>query len=220
MYAGPMQTTDNQPPKEDLALTLQPHRERLRGVIQNAFLEWTSLPPEQLVDRSARTRASWIFDGMVKHARASFVGVPGVELRERRNMFFLEMDGKVLLRFKKLDRNRKVSNIPTAQQLRLLNQEFVQLELNGIPRKLIILNAGYQLNPLQTDIENLLVTLQEGRSVTWTYALPQDADGEAFSITVLPQAPLPPTPPRVRAKKDAVRGNTLPKTGSNGANGA
>jgi hypothetical protein len=219
MYAVSMLLPNNQPSKEDLALTLQPHRDSLRNVIQSAFSEWMSLTPSQLLDRSARTRASWIFDGMVKHARSSFAGVPGVELRERRNMFFLELNGKVLVRFKKLNRNRQVSNIPTAQQLTLLNQE-VQLELNGIPRKLTVLNAGYQLNLLQTDIENLLVTLQEGRSVTWTYALPQDVDGEAFNMTVLPQTPTSPTPPRIRAKKDAVRGNALPKTGSNGANEA
>ncbi|HYG34849.1 MAG TPA: hypothetical protein VEC99_08700, partial [Clostridia bacterium] len=129
-----------------------------------------------------------------------------VIIRERRNMFFLDFSGKLLVRFKKLGRRFEVSNIPTKQQLQLLNQQF---EFEGIPHKVPVLNAGYQLDGFQTSISRMLVTLQEGRDVVWTYPLPES--DEALSVEVTPFQPKPPAPPKVRVRENVAEGNTSHK---------
>jgi hypothetical protein len=64
---------------------------------------------------TARTRANMVHDFMVADAQDRFAGIESVKFHTFGGVFFMTIDGKVLIRFKKLNDNKMPSNIPTQQ---------------------------------------------------------------------------------------------------------
>ena len=123
------------------------------------------------INHSPRTRANIMSDLMIMYTRKFFEGKRGVVLRKNRGLFLLEIKGELLIRFKKLGRNQKASNIPTQQSIDFYGQ---QLDLPGISSRAVGLVAGYVLNGLQNGLESKLITCPKGSYVEWSIDMEEE----------------------------------------------
>ena len=104
---------------------------------------------------SATTRASFINDHMIHHAREKMQGYPQVQFIKRYGRYHLLVDGQVEIKLKKLGCNRMPSNIPT-NEVREYNTQIPllipqpsipqQLEFPNMRKTMANLIAGYQIN--------------------------------------------------------------------------
>ena len=149
----------------DAESTLKPYIHIFKEVIDLAWNEYNDLYSVDLrLIHSARTRSSIVHDLMRHHAIRLFDGMPGVYLVIIRGLFLVDIEGKVVVRFKKLRRDRRGSNILTGQTMLFNSQQF---DLPGIPARPTGLVAGYQLDDLQLHIDARLITCPDASGVAW-----------------------------------------------------
>lgn len=101
---------------------------------------------------------------MRHHAIRLFDGMTGVHLDIIQGLFLVNIEGKFVVRFKKLRRDRRGSNILTGQTMLFNSQQF---DLPGIPARPTSLVAGYQLDGLQQHIDARLITCPNISGVAW-----------------------------------------------------
>lgn len=146
---------------------LKPHYERFHGCVRPAWDDYISkYPPEVRMIHTSRTKANIVRDHMVARACQAFEDVPSVRLLTHRGYFLVHVEGKVLLRFKKLGKNRRSSNYPTKQAVAYMDN----LPLDGIPES-TRLDVGYQLNDLQTMIATVLINCPRWQGTEWVIDL-------------------------------------------------
>lgn len=157
---------------------LEPHFPAFRRIMYAAWAEWELISSEQRAKLLARARANCLYDFIVHHAKVHFDKVKGVEPFERRGLFLLGFYGLLTIRFKKLGRGKRSSNIQTQQQI-----DFnLQIDLPGIP-KAVRLTIGYVLDIPQTRIKDVLVTLQTGSQLAWHFPI-QEANPVVVALPV------------------------------------
>jgi hypothetical protein len=179
--------------KETAEAALKPYLAKIKQCIEEAWEEWrTFYAPKHLV-LDARARAAIVYCHIVDRAKVAFGKDPGVTVGTNRGIFRMFIGDRFALRFKKARDNGTTSNVPTGQQ-RLID---LQLAIPGLLPE-AMLNAVYQLDDLQRDIRNMMVTLQLDGKVQWHIGL---ADIRGGSIATMPQQRIPEeTKRRVRAK--------------------
>jgi hypothetical protein len=179
-------------------LVLNPYYEAIIGFFFGAWSDWQRLPIKIRAQLSPRARANLMYDFVLFRAKAHFNKIPNeVDFIEKRQLFMFGVKGQVLFRFKKLDRSGKYSNIQTRQQIQLS----LQRDLPGLPGKAALVVIGYQLNPLQTEIQAILVTYQNGVQDMWTYPL----DDNKSDTNVVPMPTRAPRKPIVRPRRIAKK---------------
>jgi hypothetical protein len=183
---------------------LKPYYDAIRSFFFGAWNDWEKLPAAMRSKLSARARANFLYDFILFRAKSHFTGLKDVIMIERRGLFLFGVLGKVIFRFKKLNRDKRHCNIPTGQQIMLS----LQRELPGMPPAAARLIVGYQLNLTQTDIETILVTYPNGKNLSWAYPIIDDGQSNVIPIMLTGNQP-PPSKPIVRAKKGiAAKKNT------------
>jgi len=125
---------------------------------------------------TATTRAMFVNDHMVFHARDKMKKyAPYVRFVLRRGRTHLVIgpdDGSLVeVKMKKLNRNRRPSNIPTAEASDYQNQVPYQLGLPNMPSPIANLIAGYRLNSEKTGIEAVYIVYPEGAHNKWEWKL-------------------------------------------------
>lgn len=123
--------------------------ERLNTIyesIQSAINEYRNNYANLRFKHSARTEANIIHDLIVECVKEKFEQDLHSYHVTKNGLFLLGVDnGAILIRFKKMDSKKRVSNIPTNQSYRFNNQ----FALFGPS---ININAGYHINGLDTEI--------------------------------------------------------------------
>jgi hypothetical protein len=135
---------------------LNPHKERIFRCGTIPFLRWQAEYPNQPL-HSQRTRASAVNDLMVFQARREFDGVRGIRFIDLPHPYartLMEIDGRVLLRFKLLDERGLAKNYRT----RFIERYEHDRELPGIPPRPHRMTLGYVLNLMQTGVSRVSVT--------------------------------------------------------------
>ena len=154
-------------------------------VVQAAWKDWEDIPVKQRTRLTARARAGNVSDFLAFHARVILNQLPGVNIIPYRGLFLVGVDGRVVLRFKKLRDDKKTSNILTRQQ-RLLRENRAAM-LPGIPPKAAILVVGYLLNITQTGIEAVLITCQNGNRLEYFIPIPKTQAKSSSNIIDMPK---------------------------------
>lgn len=174
--------------RDDGTRILGPYLERVARCIEKAWGYFESLSPEIRAHMSAKTRACFLNDWILRFAREEFEKDRSVAfLRGRGGLFLLGIAGAFLLRFKKLKANLRSSNISTNQSMLFASQG----SLPGLPEATHV-NAGYVLNQMQTSIAMMYVTCPVGKAIKWEIDL---AEFCASNVTTMPvQAPKQPKP--------------------------
>ena len=128
---------------------LTPHAERLYRIGAVPWERWQSEYPNQVL-HTPRTRANVLYDLMVNQARTEFRGIRGTEIVDPPNgVVLLDIDQRVLIRFKKLDDESLPRNYPTDAA----KDWDIGEDLPGIPSSPQRLTLGYRLNRLQLRFE-------------------------------------------------------------------
>jgi hypothetical protein len=167
--------------------------------ISDGWRAWESLgkkAPDLRAPLSKQCRARFIYDHIVEAAKAHFAADQRVTIIEKCGLLTLRVDNKngtAILRFKKVDDKMRARNYPTQQQLRFS----LQLQLPGWPTATRLI-AGYQLDLLETQIKDVVITCPVGNKVEWFFSI---ADAEEIGGTVtLPVTPVIPAAPVVTAR--------------------
>jgi hypothetical protein len=147
---------------------------------------------------------------MLDNALREFYGVPGVAPVVRRGRFFLVFGGRLFVQLKKFNKRGRPSNYLTPQALGIINQ--TQGELFTEYSHVTFATAGYKLNKLETEIEDVAVACHEGQTELWALDIPEGpSGGEEFPVISItpPPPPLsrvvrrePATPDREQARTD------------------
>ena len=145
---------------------LGPYQGDIRSCIVSAWTDYHDHCREIKHILTTRSRASIIFDFIVHNIGQKFQGRRNIFISNKKRLFLVNFENKVIIRFKKLKHNR-ASCIPTQQTLDF----FRQVEIPGIPtpERFVV---GYQLNHMQTEINSISVVYpQDPNQNYWAYDL-------------------------------------------------
>ena len=200
------------PPRRLLTLEeaeelINPFNERLAKCIQHGWDAWRSEYQHKHHILGPRARATIVFDEIVAYAEHEFTGVQGVKFVRKSNTFFLYIGDDITLRFKKIKRTGRCSNIETRQQM-LFN---AQVKLPFMPGTLV--HAGYALDELQRQIASKLVVCQFQNQVLWTIQLTGEA-GATVEVMPAPPAPAQPKPRFVAKTQTEKKRSKAAKSGT------
>ena len=170
-----------------------------RACIQ-AFQDWFS----EVSDKARAvccptTKANFINDHMIHHARTLLGKHPDVRFCPRNGREHLFVKEVAEIKLKKLNHNRRPSNIPTRaaldydEQIPLPMVLPYQSELPNVLYPITNLIAGYQANRLKTGVEAVYIVCPEGRKNKWEWRI----DFE---------------PQPISTEETEPRGNRAPKT--------
>ena len=146
--------------------TLKPYNELIRSCIVDAWGECQTYLAPILFKLNACAIANVVFSLMTSNARERFEGVKGVKIVTKNGLFILSINGAVAIRFKKLGKNRLPRGIRTQQAIDFSGQ----IPLPGVPSKRNLF-AGYMLNILQTDIQEVYIVCPDGEGLDWYYPI-------------------------------------------------
>lgn len=163
--------------------------------VHGAWEDWRALQLGGRLYFPARSRACLVYDFIVQRATAAFADDSAIRVLRRHETAKFVFADTVLLRFKKANDNGLGSNIQTQATLEFLDQ---QQELPGFPNAHKV-EVVYDLNKLQTQIEQISVAARDGDDCLWSYVLTPDTTAEIIPL------PLPAAPDTGRGAKVKLR---------------
>lgn len=180
---------------------LAPYLDSIRDCIRSAWDEYQDHFRTFNGILSSRTRASAIRDFIMERVQQAFSSDSMVHVENIRGMLLLVIgtNPEISLRFKKLNRKLLTSNSRTVQALNYSKQ----LSIPGLLPETVYLNAGYQLNDTDTDIECFVTYPNGERQIAWYVHLPSKSGSEP--IVSVPSVAEEPIAKRVRPKVIAIR---------------
>ena len=187
--------------REEGQRILAPYLDRLNRCIQYGWDVWKSDYLHKHHILGPRARAAIVFDEIAHCAMQEFI--PGPELNPLRTSttFWLYVGDSLSLRFKKLRRSGRSSNIPTEQQQMFSAQ--AQLRLFTMTLGTVV-EAGYELNNIQQDIRRKAIVCQKDNKVAWRLPLDLGADGLVEFASAPPMEGAP-AAPRFEAKLELAK---------------
>ncbi|MGG6311548.1 hypothetical protein [Paenibacillus macerans] len=154
---------------------------------------------------SARSAASLCHDHIKAELKQEFESTPGVSYSEKRGLFTLNIQGSVVLRFKKFNKHLMSSNIQTKQVTAYVLQQPAQLELEEMP-PYGLLHVGYVMNKLGTGIEKIYVTYRYANVNIWEWDTSENT-------VIQPVLTLPNTPAASSARRKVKAKENTTQTG-------
>lgn len=158
---------------------------RIRAILEGAWEDWLEEPRKGI--KSARSRASIVFDFIKHRAVAEFDGDPHIRAIPRGQTIQFLFKDQVLVRFKKANAAGVGSNIETTAVLRFVDP---QLLIPDLLPEILRVEICYHLDALGTKMETLAVSARDRKRRIWAYEL---ARPEAAAVLPLPPKPgIPP----------------------------
>ena len=184
--------------KDEVDGLLEKYYPRIITSIEEGFNDYLDIiryksSKGELTDYSPRTIASLIHDSIRMRITREFSEAPEVITRDFNGIFGLLLEGKLLIRFKKLNEDFTTANIPTLQTKNFDNQESIE----GFP-KAHDLYCGYVHDGAWSSIRNIYIICREGDMTLWAKDLSNVAveQRKLVFMTEQPQIEIP----LVRAK--------------------
>lgn len=115
----------------------------------------------------ARTRANLVWHFIADEACHSLSNIPDMLIRRTPHTVWFHYKGKVLFRFKKLDRDGFSKNFPTQQALAWHDPQAELLTDQAGHR----LDIGYTLDPTESEIDDVRVICRNGGALEWQYCI-------------------------------------------------
>jgi len=181
---------------EEAEEILSPFRERLNRCIQHGWDVWKTDYQHKHHILNARARAAIVFDEIVFRALVEFPTIPGqVKALRTANTFLLYIGDSITLRFKKIRKNGRCSNILTHQQILFRAQ--VQMSFPSMLDGTLV-SAGYVLDDLQQEIVRKSVVCHLDNDVLWQ--MPLTASNAAVVEFTPPVTPASGAPPQMQPR--------------------
>jgi hypothetical protein len=115
------------------------------------------------VEFTSRTKANIIHDYIRSGIIDKFSENEKLKIGDFNNIFGINVDNKLFIRFKKMDRNFSVSSTMTRQHKKYLKQH----EIDGFPSKPTFLFAGYIPNATWTSLNGIYLACWNGSYLEW-----------------------------------------------------
>jgi hypothetical protein len=166
---------------EDIVRTvLQPYE---TGIYQAIHGAWSDYQELQLGGRLMfrRSRACLVHDFMVKRSISTWSDDAGVRVMHHNETAKFVIADQVLLRLKKADDRGLGANIPTQASMDFIGQQF---DLPGLP-DVHKVEVVYQLNDLQTQIDQIVVVARDGNKRLWDYVIAPDTAAGVIPLPVM-----------------------------------
>ncbi|HEV2645422.1 MAG TPA: hypothetical protein VGU46_03565 [Acidobacteriaceae bacterium] len=181
---------------EEAEQILAPYRERLNRCIKHGWDVWKSDYQHKHHILHARARAAIVFDEIAYCAMEEFPTIPGeIKAVRTASTFMLYIGDSITLRFKKIGKNGRCSNVLTRQQVLFR----AQIQLN-FPSMLdgTLVSAGYVLDDLQQNVIRMSVVCHLDNTVLWEMSLA--ADNAAMVEFTPPASSAPITPQELQSR--------------------
>lgn len=145
---------------------------KIARVIQAAFQHFvdikkqkTAVIPNLLFE--PRTAYGNVHDFIKAGIRNEFGNEPNVRIAEPNGIFVMIVEEKIVLRFKKMNKDFQTSNVQTAQTDDYNNQDLQSL----FPGQLTFLHVGYLPDLTCTYVENIYLFCRSGKNIEWHHSL-------------------------------------------------
>lgn len=179
--------------------------------VKSGWHRWREMgdkDPSIRYDLGNRSRATIVNDFICKEIQRRFAVIPGTNQLRVHGINALDLGNGIVTRIKKVDNHYRSSNIRTQHNERYM----LQLSLPDLPPEATRLIVGYQLNDLETEIKDIVVTCPDGRRLLWYYSLLDGAAPQELPFPQTPVQPLQPVQPaahapRVRSKNAKKQSN-------------
>ena len=169
----------------DTRALLSPHHEALEKAIRGAYAVWETVAP--LFQRPLkRTRAQVVSNAYYDRALAARGCANGIRTVEENERLLLAVDDRVVLRFKRLDRDQHTRNYSTRASRAMDGQKQVEIpDIGHLPRVVL----GYMLDGIPAKLIDIRVVFAISNRVLWSYPI----DGSASGTLPLPFDRTPPS---------------------------
>jgi hypothetical protein len=153
---------------EESKLILEPVHKLLVECIENGFYDYLKINDfanENLpfVDLKARTKGSLIHDLIRSKIIQEFSSYDNLKVGEFNNVFGINLQNELFIRFKKMDKNFNVSSLSTKQHRKYLGQQ----QISGFPEEPTLLFAGYIPNEAWTSLNGIYLACWNGNALEW-----------------------------------------------------
>ncbi len=178
---------------------LSPYRDRLNRCIQHGWDVWKNDYQHKHHLLQARARAAIIFDEIAYCALAEFPAGPGLKVVRTPSTLMLYIGDSLTLRFKKIGKNGRCSNVLTKQQLLFKAQAQLSFPtmLDGT-----LVSAGYVLDDLQQNLVRKIVVCHLDNDVLWELSLATVESPVVEFVPPVPSAPAQDQPSRFTLKPE------------------
>ena len=175
---------------------LAPHMDAISACLWSAWDHWrtTELP----LSVTARARANLVYDFAVGEAMSTLEGREGLVLTDERGFLIVNVEEKLLLRFKKYRGTGLATSGISTKQKKLFDQQ--QLTIAGMEQVTGII-AGYELDEFQREIKRVAITCRMGTSLIWTIEVARPAVSTVIPIGT-PDEVMPKTEVRSALSKE------------------
>lgn len=154
---------------EEARSILSPYSAELYRCVANSWEKWLEVGGETFDLPLARTRANVVSNLMNDEARKRLCMRDGIQVTESAGRSLFEVDGRLLLHFKKLNSGLRTSNYPTQQAL-LFARQLTLPSMPELPR----LTVGYRLDRAAQFV-GVFVVFLVGKALRWSYQIEQPA---------------------------------------------
>lgn len=187
---------------------LEPHAPQFNAAWDHALTMFNGTSDQFRAATRAVTRANIMHDHSSDFLRTALGGVPGITFCERLGFFKIYVENEhgdvAVVRNKHLDLNYLASNVKTEQQQRWYAHDPMEDIRNEATR----LTIGYTLNPTQTEIDDVIVSLQHFDDLVYYFSLRNEGNIYAAPVMAPPDGP-PLVGPVVRPAITPRRHGTL-----------
>lgn len=146
---------------------IEPYYNRLVESISKAFNSFLEVKDfansRQIIDFEKRTKAGIVHDHIKANIIENFAEEPNIRIGYFRRVFGIIINDELFIRFKKMDRNFKISNVLTPQHKRYMKQ----LDINGFPEQPTFLFAGYVPDENWLGVKGIYLACWNGELLEW-----------------------------------------------------
>ncbi len=171
--------------RQETEVVLEPHYSKITDAISNGFGDYLKVlanlnaEGKRVVFKKG-TIAGMIHDFIKARIKDAFTENDNVETKEFNRIFGVHIDGKILIRFKKINNDFTTSNIQTKQTVDFEKQ----YEIEGLPGKSTFLYAGYLPDATWTNIKNIYLLCKKGGNLVWQKDLTGFAEQTQISFVI------------------------------------
>lgn len=136
-------------------------------ICRHGHRTYRSYPAIHLVEHDGRAAAACTYSHMYEEAERRWTDRPEVKSVDVRGRKVWLVGDFAVLRLKKTDEDGRSRNYPTKQ-----DKDYDRgLPLPGLPPPAVRLTVGYVLDPTQTEIVRVQVSLPRGKEIEWCAAI-------------------------------------------------
>ncbi|MET3125459.1 hypothetical protein ABID42_000547 [Arcicella rosea] len=153
---------------EEASIILEPHYSNIVNSIVGGFEDYQKISEfantlGRPVTFGGCTKGSLIHDQIRVRITEQYEESNLFEARKWNNIFALKLEDDVLIRFKKLDKNKGIANYRTEQHIKFMAQSLI----DGFPDQPTFLFAGYIPDKTWTSIRGVYIACWNGKTIEW-----------------------------------------------------